>query len=265
MSDWLINLPVLWMGALILGAIYVCTAGLYLLITVLAVGERARAFRGISPGMLPPLAVIFALLVGFLAAQVWNDTDRANTAVNREASALRAAVLLAAGFPGEPEARLRDLIRRYIQDAVTQEWPAMARRNATLAIAPARLAEALGLALTLTPRSEGQIAAQREMVASLQNALEARRQRIILSGSSINWVKWTVLLVQAGLTLVTIAMVHSDNRAANRIILAIFATGVGVAVVLIAAHSRPFTGEISVRPTVLLQVMPEAGPAVASP
>jgi H+/Cl- antiporter ClcA len=100
MSDWLLNLPVLWMGVLILGVIYVCTAGLYLLITVLAAGERARAFKAISPGMLPPLAVIFALLVGFLAAQVWNDADRANTAVNREASALRAAVLLARWVPG---------------------------------------------------------------------------------------------------------------------------------------------------------------------
>jgi hypothetical protein len=265
MSDWLLNLPVLWMGALILGAIYVFTAGLYLLITALAVGERARAFKGISPGVLPPLAIVFALLVGFLAAQVWNDADRASTAVNREASALRAAVLLAAAFPGEPEARLRELIRSYIQDAVTQEWPAMARRNATLAIAPARLGEALRLALSLTPRSDGQLAAQREMLGSLQSALEARRQRIILSRSSINWVKWTVLLVQAGLTLVTIAMVHSDNRAANRIIMAIFATGVGVAIVLIASHSRPFTGEISVRPAILLQVMPEAGPAVGSP
>jgi hypothetical protein len=103
------------------------------------------------------------------------------------------------------------------------------------------------------------------MVASLQNALEARRQRIILSRSSINWVKWTVLLVQAGLTLITIAMIHCDNRAANRIILAIFATGVGVAVVLIASHSRPFTGDIAVRPTVLLQVMPEAGPPAVTP
>ena len=253
------------MGSLIIGVIYVFTAGLYVLIIALAVGERARAFKGISPGMLPPLAILFALLVGFLAAQVWNDADRASTAVNREASALRATVLLAAGFPGEPEARLRDLIRRYIQDAVSQEWPAMARRNATLAIAPARLAEALRLALSLTPRSDGQIAAQREMVASLQNALEARRQRIILSRSSINWVKWTVLLVQAGLTLITVAMVHSDNRAANRIIMTIVATGVGVAVVLIASHSRPFTGELSVRPAVLLQVIPEAGPAAASP
>jgi Protein of unknown function (DUF4239) len=260
MGDWLLNLPVLWMGALILGAIYACTAGLYLLITALAVGERARAFKAISPGILPPLAIIFTLLVGFLAAQVWNDNDRASTAVNREASALRATVLLADAFPGEPEARLRDLLRHYIQEAVTQEWPAMARRNATLAIAPPRLSEALRLTLSLSPRSEGQIDAQREMVTALENALEARRHRIILSRSSINWVKWTVLLVQAGLTLLTIAMVHCDNRAANRIILAIFATGVGAALVLIASHSRPFTGELAVRPDVLLQVMPEAGP-----
>jgi hypothetical protein len=228
------------------------------LVTALAVGERARAFKAISPGMLPPLAIIFALLVGFLAAQVWNDSDRASMAVNREASALRAVVLLAAEFPGEPEARVRDLVRLYIQDAVTQEWPAMARRDATLTIAPARLNEALRLTLSLDARSNGQVAAQREMLVSLENALEARRQRIILSGSSINWVKWTVLLVQAGLTLITIALIHSDNRAANRLIVTIFATGVGVAVVLIASHSRPFTGEISVQPAVLLQVMPEA-------
>jgi len=45
---------------------------------------------------------------------------------------------------------------------------------------------------------------------------------------------------------------------ANQLILAIFATSVGVAIVLLAAHSRPFSGEIAVSPAVLLQVMPEA-------
>ena len=102
MSDWLLNLPVLWMGATILGVIYTVAAGVYVLVTALAVGERARAFKAISPGMLPPLAIIFALLVAFLASQVWSDADRATMSVNREASALRAVVLLAAEFPGEP-------------------------------------------------------------------------------------------------------------------------------------------------------------------
>ena len=260
MGDWLLNIPVLAMAAAILLACYLFTAGLYLLITALAVGERARVFKAVSPGMLPPMAIIFALLVGFLAAQVWSDLDRANTAVNREASALRAIVLLAAGFPGQPEALLRDLVRRHIQEAVTQEWPAMSRGRATLTLAPASLVEALRLSIALEPRGEGQLVAQREIIAALQSALDARRQRIVLSHSSINWVKWTALLMQAGLTLLTIGLVHSDNRATNRIIMGIFATSVGVAVTLIAAHSRPFAGELSVRPAVLLQVMPEAGP-----
>ena len=259
MSDWILNLPVMWMSIVILGAIYAATTGIYLLVTALAVGERARAFKAISPGMLPPLSVVFALLVGFLAAQVWSDTDRANGAVNREASALRAAVILASAFPGETEARLRDLVRGHVQDAVNEEWPAMSRHAATLTIIPPRLAESLTLALALDPHGAGQQAAQRELVQSLQTALDARRQRVILSESSINWVKWVVLLVQAGLMLVAIAMVHSDNRTTNRIILGIFATAVGVAVVLIASHSRPFSGQLAVSPTMLLQVMPEEG------
>ncbi len=261
MGDWLLNIPVLEMAVVILAASYLVAAGLYLLITALAVGERARAFKAVSPGMLPPMAILFALLVGFLAAQVWGDLDRANTAVNREASALRAVVLLAAGFPGEPEARLRELVRSHIQEPVTQDWPAMSRGSATRTLAPASLTAALRLTLTLEPRGAGQLAAQREMIAALQSALEARRLRILLSHSSINWVKWTALLLQAGLTLLTIGLVHSDNRATNRIIMGIFATSVGVAVTLVAVHSRPFAGEISVRPAVLLQVMPEAGPA----
>jgi hypothetical protein len=261
MGDRLFSLPVLAMSVVILGAIYVMTAGIYIAVMRLAVGERARAFKAISPGMLPPLSVVFALLVGFLAAQVWNDADRANGAVNREASSLRAAVLLATAFPGEPEMRLRDLIRSYIQETVSEEWPAMARRNASLTLAQPRLVEALRLAISLQAPTSGQVAAQRELVLSLETTLDARRQRIILSRSSVNWVKWTVLMLQAALMLVAIAMVHVDNPIANRIILGIFATSVGVAVILIAAHSEPFTGEIAVKPTYLLQVMPETGMA----
>src|SRR4051794_24254590 len=172
MTSWLLNLPVVWMAVLNLGVTYTVTAALYLLITALATGERAQAFKAISPGMLPPLAIVFALLVGFLAAQDWNDADRASTAVSREASALRAVVLLAGAFPGETETRVRSLVRLYIHDAVTIEWPAMAGHAATLTLAPPRLAEALRLVLTLSPQGDGQVAAQREMIASLQTALD---------------------------------------------------------------------------------------------
>jgi hypothetical protein len=265
MGDWLLGLPVFWMGVIIQGLIYLFTAAVYVIITKLAVGERAKVFKAVSPGMLPPLSVIFALLVGFLAAQVWNDAQAANTAVNREASALRAIVLLAATFPGESEQRLRDLVSRHIQDVVSNDWPQMSTGHADLHLVTPNLAEALRASLALNPQTPGQTIAQRELVGAIENALDARRQRIILSHSTINWVKWTALLAQAGLTLIAMAMVHCDNRTTNRIILAIFATGVGAAVILIAAQSRPFSGEISAKPAVLLQVMPESTASAPKP
>ena len=257
MMEWLHSLPLGWMALVVFVVTYLVAGGLYWLVMALAVGERARAFKAISPGMLPPLGIIFGLLVAFIAAQVWGDLDRAHAAVNREASALRAIVLLATSFPGEPETRLRALVHRQIEDAVTQEWPAMARRRATLTMTPAPLAEALQVSLALTPRGDGQVAAQREILAAMQNAFDARRQRILVSQSTVNWVKWTALLVQAVCTLLAIAMVHSDNRASAALAMGLFATGVAVSVVLISSHDRPFTGELSVGPDVLLQVLPE--------
>jgi Protein of unknown function (DUF4239) len=265
MSDWLHSLPVAWMALVVFVATYLVTGVIYGVVMVLAAGERGRVFKGLSPGMLPPLGIIFGLLVAFLSAQVWGDLDRAQAAVNREASALRTVVLLVASFPGEPEARMDTLIRRHIEAAVTEEWPAMARQRATLTMIPAPLAEALQFTLSLTPRGNGQVTAQREIVASLQNALDARRQRIIVSQLSVNWVKWTGLILQAICLLVAIAMVHSDNRATAAVALAIFATGIAVSIVLIASHDRPFSGQVAVGPDLLWQVMPEARLPVSGP
>src|SRR6266849_242944 len=79
---------------------YLATWGIFAIVMSLAAGERTRIFKGVSPGMLPPLGIIFGLFVAFIASQVWNDVDRATAAVNREANALSNLVLLAAAFPG---------------------------------------------------------------------------------------------------------------------------------------------------------------------
>ena len=72
---------------------------IYLVVTRLAVNGRAKTFKAVSPGMLPPLGILFALLVGFIAVEVWSNFDKAKAAVATEASALRAVVLLAETFP----------------------------------------------------------------------------------------------------------------------------------------------------------------------
>jgi hypothetical protein len=257
MSDWLHNLPVIWMAFVVFGLTYVFTALLQAVVGMLAVGERLRAFKAVSPGMLPPLGIIFGLFVAFTAAQVWSDNERASAAVNREATALKSVLVLAATFPGEPEAHLRSLVRRHIEETTNQEWPMMARHSASLSVSPAPLTEALQQTLALSPNNPGQQIAQREIATSLGNALEARRQRILVSRSHVNLAKWACLILQAACALLAIAVVHSDNRLASAISLGLFATGIAASVLLILAHDEPFQGQIAVRPEPLLLVMPD--------
>jgi len=121
MSDWLLNLPIVWMAVFIFAGVYLLAACVYWVVTRLTVNDRA-----LSPGMLPPLGILFALLVGFIAVEVWNNYDEAKLAVVSEASALRAVVLLAETFPDEQTTRIHALIDRHIEDAINKEWPAMA-------------------------------------------------------------------------------------------------------------------------------------------
>jgi Protein of unknown function (DUF4239) len=248
----LLNLPVAWMAVAVFGATYLITGGVYLLVMKLAVNERAKAFKAVSPGMLPPLGILFALLVGFIAVEVWSNFDKAKAAVATEASALRAVVLLAGTFPDEQRTRIYALINRHIEESVNKEWPEMAQQRASLSILPTALIEELHDTLALKPADDSQRAAQLEMVKALHTALDARRQRIVISESALGTVKWVGILLQGLCTLIAIAMVHSDNRLTCAITLALFATGIALSVLLIAAYSRPFT---SVGPELLKQVI----------
>jgi hypothetical protein len=256
MTNWLHALSLPWLALLALGAMLLFAVVVYAIVIGLAAGDRGHAFRSVSPGMLPPLGLVFGLLIGFLGAQVWSDHDRAQQAVDREASALRSVVLLARAFPPATHARIDGLVRRQIDEAVTHEWPAMADGRGTLSLAPSPLAEVLQVGLSLNPGTAGEAVAQRELVTSVENALDARRQRIVSSASSFNWAKWGTVYAVAILTLLAIAFVHSANRLSAAITLALFAAAAAACLVVIAIQDRPFAGPYRIRPDVLRQVEP---------
>jgi hypothetical protein len=245
------------MAIIVFGCTFLIAGAIYTAVIRLAVDARGRSFKAVSPGVLPPLGIIFGLFVAFTAAQVWNDSERAQSAVNREASALRTILVMSETFPGDIQAQFRAFIRDHIEETAAKEWPTLAHRSAFLGSTPPNLAKTLQLTLTLAPETEGQKTAQREIVTAIENALDARRQRILISQSQVNAVKWSCVLLQAVAALIAIAMVHSDNRPAAAITMTLFAIGVAASVLLILSHDRPFTGEVAVGPTPLLQVMPD--------
>src|SRR5262249_215615 len=201
MGDWFFNLSVPWMALIIFLAAYIIAGSVDLVVTRLAVNERAKGFKAVSPGVLPVFGILFALLVGFIAVEVWGNFDKAKSAVTTEASALRAVVLFAGSFPHQ-RTDIYPLVNPHINDSVNKEWPEMARQRATLANLPTALIEALHEALALKPADAGPRAAQLEMVKAIHTALDARRQRIVISQSTLATVKWMGILLQGLCTLI---------------------------------------------------------------
>ena len=71
------------------------------------------------------------------------------------------------------------------------------------------------------------------------------------------------LLLTGLCVLITTALVHLDNRRNCGIAVALFATGMAVSLLLVASHSRPFTGEISIGPDLLQQIAGHVAPSSA--
>jgi hypothetical protein len=71
----------------------------------------------------------------------------------------------------------------------------MAQHLLTLASPPTALVEALQLTVSLKSQDESQRMAQREIIAALNRALDARRRRITISQSGVGPVKWVNLAV----------------------------------------------------------------------
>lgn len=131
----------------------------------------------------------------------------------------------------------------------------MAHRSINLRIAPHNLVDALHFTLALTPNSPGQVIAQREMSVAIESALDARRERILISNSAVGFVKWACLVIQAVCVLIAIALAHGDKREAALVAMGLFATGAAACFLLIGAYDRPFIGQLSIKPDPLVQVM----------
>lgn len=163
--------------------------------------------------------------------------------------------MMADALPNAQRSSLHAAMKSYLHFIVAEDWPAMAEGHVTLRRIPPGLTDALTALLTFVPSGPGEQLAQQHAVQEVEQALEARRSRILLSQAVIAPVQWIVILVLTALILVTIAMVHIDRRATVAVNLFIFSTAVAACLVLLMVNDRPFSaGGYTVQPAALRQL-----------
>jgi hypothetical protein len=252
---WLESQPTPVIALVVFALCYLLAAIVFIAAATISRRPIAGELKATTPVMLTPLAVIAGLLIAFLASRVWSNLDLANANVAQEASAIRQSILLADTLPDDARTAVRSAIKQYLQFVEADDWPAMAQGRATLRRVPPGLTDAMKALLSFVPTRPGQQVAQERAVIAIEQALEARRRRIVLSQATISPIQWLVIFVLDALILVTIAIVHIDRRTTTAVNLVILSTAVASCLVLLMVHDRPFAaGGITVQPDALREV-----------
>jgi hypothetical protein len=100
-------------GGFVFGFCYLLAGVIFCLTLMLSRRAVAQSLKEIAPTTLTPLGVILGLLIGFLAARVWANLDRANQYVGQEAGALRETILLTDALPVPSDEPTSDTLEKF--------------------------------------------------------------------------------------------------------------------------------------------------------
>lgn len=207
------------------------------------------------------VSAMFALMMAFTAAGIWNDTIQARNAVQREAQALENVLALASGFPDEVTKRIRDDIRDYAHLVAQRDWPAMGHKFGM--DDPAfRGTDRLLVDLIDHVAAEAEKGSPPPVAMPTLNQLfearSARLTRLTLADSGVSTAQWiAMILLYAGATLL-IVIVHNHNFPGQLVAMHIYALASAAAFFVVLAHDRPFSGDVAIPPTPILQLAAKA-------
>ncbi len=233
---WL-SLP-LWEAVSLLAAAY-CAAALLLLWLSFgaATGRWIRRFQGVVAPFVGAAVTVFAILVGFLASDVWDRSRRASAAVRAEATDLMSLHALAKVM-GKPHESIDRAIEGYVIAVIRFEWPSMRGGE------PAPEAEAAQDALLQTVAKPDSVASgnalDRLLLDTALKVREARIERLALSSDFSASDKWACVLLMALMAQISVSAVHLHEARAQFAAIAIFTASSILVIGLIRANEGPF-------------------------
>jgi Protein of unknown function (DUF4239) len=242
-------------------ALWLCLAGFYSASAIILIylsfgrltGAWVQSFRGVVPPYFAGIVVIFGILVGFLANDVWDRSRRAASTVRGEATNLTSLYDLLSNS-GLPALSIDQTIRTYVSTVVEKEWPAMTRGEAAPEAESAQ-DQMLEAVANLEAEPNSSPAITRVMLDTALKIRDARYERLLLSADYSESFKWLSVLVIALVGQVSVAVVHLERARPHIAAMVIFTAGVVIVLGLIASHQFPFSSALSVSPEPIAELL----------
>jgi len=259
LDDWIYNSPT-WMssGFFILCGIVV--AGVVVVVMTRLIGAESRhAHNEVTAMTVANIAVLYTVLLAFIAVAAWESLSKASDIVGTEAGLVQDLYIDATGFDDQAlTKKLQSKLIDYVKAVVGTEWPVQQAGGISRAAAPA-LREVRMTLLAPEPKSNGDQIVMQEMLRQLNELYSTRRSRLDAAGGHIPDAVWWVVILLGGLTIGFTGLLGMRSRWMHFALAAGLTTAIVVVVAMIVQLDYPFRGEISVSADPFLQVLKDVG------
>ena len=194
------------------------------------------------------VAMLFAVLLGFMVADAMQRFGEARNTVQSEASALGNVFRLAEGLADAEREKIRDLCTEYATVVVNDEWPQLQHKTDS----PKARATYKNLwheVTTYEPVTQRQSNAQQVMMSAMQELGNNRRMRIEALHAGLPDELWVALILGGVATIIFTYFFGAENLKIQVVMVAIVALVICLNLFLLANYDDPFSGDVQVTPS----------------
>jgi hypothetical protein len=259
MPDWVYNTsPWISSGAFILGGI-VLSAIVLLTVKSLIAEDTRRAHNESVSFAITNIAVVYAVLLAFIAVAAWEDLEKSSDLVATEAGVVQNLYIDAEGFSDKQLGRkVRSELRRYVETVIEREWPEQQAGGISRAGLPV-LRQLRATLASVEPKTPGDGIVMQESLRALDALFTARQSRLDAAVAHIPDSVWWAVAFLGLLTIGFTALLGTKSLAMHFTVIAGLITAVMVVIALIVQLDYPFRGTISVSVDPFREVLTDAG------
>ncbi len=246
LNQWLLfYIPSTFLVILLIGLSLGVTIGSLFLVRRLIPFHKLKRHNDVAGFIFATIGVIYAVLLAFMVVVSWQNFDRADRNVAKEAISIEDLYRDSTGFPPVFKEEVRIALRNYASAIVNDEWKTLASGNRSEK-AQAASEKIWDLYTSFQPENDNQKIFFEKSVEKLNEAADLRRERILAAGPGIPSILWTVLICGGLITILFTIFFGTENFIAQLIMSSMLSTLVALSLFTIMSLDFPFTGSVSI-------------------
>lgn len=194
------------------------------------------------------VAMLFAVLLGFMVADAMQRFGDARETVQQEASSLGNVYRLADGLPDTRKNELRNLCKGYAKTVIEKEWPKLAEKQDSQEAWDV-YRKLWSVCVSYEPVTQRQSNTQSALIEAMKSIGEGRRMRMEALHSGLPTELWIVLFIGGGATILFTYFFTAENLKIQAVMVGMVSLVISLNLFLLFTYDDPFYGDVKVTPS----------------